>query len=436
MKENIMKNKLTATILIIAMLFCLCIGISGSAYADNSTTVTVGAEVNWAFDNSSVGNIATIAVSSGSLPDGLSLTYSGTTASLTGTPTKAGTFTASIQVTTDTAAAYITSITVTVNEAKPAITKHPTGETVDEGGSAMFIARADNCTSFVWRIVSADTTNTIIAKDAPSYFKGLTVEGADSDTLVLSNIPASMDGWAVECKFTGNDGSLLFTNGAVIHVNAAVPAPPKITVNPSDAEAVIGEAVTLSVSATADQGCTLDYQWYSGSSKDNLSPVAGANKSSFTVPQTEGTVYYCAYVNSVGRSVKSEAHSSVVAVTYSAAVETPQPTEAPAAQPSAAPVTSAPEGSGDVSGDSTGSESDSKSGSSSSTPWFIFVLIGAGVIVVCLIAAIIVAHKDKEEDDEAIFRCPSCGWEPGPNEDVPYFCPDCGEPFDEKKWEK
>ncbi len=433
-----MKKKQISIFLLSVMLICLSIGLSAGAYADNSTSLTISTATNWQFDTSTVGNVTALSVASGKLPSGMSLTYSGTASILSGTPTEAGAFDATVQITTDTSASYIVNITVKVTDGKPAITKNPTGETVDEGGSAKFISRADNCKAFVWRLVSADTTNTVPAADAADYFKGLKVEGTDTDTLVLSNIPASLNGWAVECKFTGNDGSLLYSNGAVIHVNSAKPASPKISNQPAAATAEIGSGVTLSVTASAETGCTLTYQWYScdENSKDNLKAVSGAVSASFTPPQTEGTLYYCVDVFASKDGVKSDAvRSSLVEVTYTKA-----PESTPSAAPEPAPVQTAPpaesaapasdESSGTAGGDNSGSSSGEKSGSvKKSTPWFIFVIIGVGVIVVCVGTAIIVTATGKGKYDDEVIRCPSCGWESDPDESTPYFCPNCGRPF-------
>ena len=433
-----MKKKLLSIILLSAMIFALSVGMTVAAYADNSTTLTIGAAANWQFDTSEQGSVTVLSVASGKLPAGMSLTYSGTASILSGTPTEAGTFTATVQITTDSSASYTVNISVKVTDGKPAITKHPTGETVDEGGKAMFISRADNCKGFVWRLVSADTTNTIPAAEAADHFKGLKVEGADTDTLVLDNIPASLNGWAVECKFTGNDGSLLYSNGAVIHVNSAKPSSPKISNQPSAADAEVGKSVTLSVNATAETGCALSYQWYScgETGKDAPKAVSGATSASFTPPQTEGTVYYCVDVFASRDGAKSDAvRSSLVAVTYTAA---PEPTPTPAPAPTEAPAETAAPSSDDASASADADKNAGSSGENSSsvrktTPWFVFVLIGVGIIVVCLGTAVVITATSKGDDD--VFRCPKCGWE-SEDDEIPFYCPNCGEPFHNKNSRK
>lgn len=99
---------------------------------------------------------------------------------------------------------------------KVTITKNPTSETVAEGGSASFIARADNAESIVWIIVSPDAKTTYFnANDATSAFPGLKVEGQGSEKLVLSNIPYEMNGYRIQCYFTGNGGPL-YSSGAYL----------------------------------------------------------------------------------------------------------------------------------------------------------------------------------------------------------------------------
>ena len=104
------------------------------------------------------------------------------------------------------------------------ITKSPTSETVYAGGSALFIARADNATSTNWIIVSPDAKTSYKITDAPNNFAGLIVEGAGTSNLRLSNIPVSMSGWRVQCYFTG-DGGPKYTNGAYVTVLSSTAAP-------------------------------------------------------------------------------------------------------------------------------------------------------------------------------------------------------------------
>ena len=259
------------------------------------------------------------------------------------------------------------------------ITKNPTGETVDAGGSATFVARADNAYSRVWRIVSKDTTKTVTAKEAASYFgSGLSVTGADTDTLVLSNIPSTMNEWSVECKFIGADGkTFLCTTGAIIRVRGASSSSgsasgsgsgttnkPQATYNPSAAVttaptpspaassipntgdtsttltaptissqpvgAVLseGETTTLSVSASAPAGETIHYQWYRSdvSSNANGTKISGAESATYVPDTISGSKYYYVGVwSSDGTTDSKVVYSSPVSVTYTAPLASPSP---------------------------------------------------------------------------------------------------------------
>lgn len=269
---------------------------------------------------------------------------------------------------------YSNVVSVSYNGGQLKVTKNPTGETVDVGGSATFVARADNAASHVWRIVSKDTTKTVFAKDAPSYFSGLRVSGADTDTLVLSNIPASMNEWSVECKFVGADGKTsVFTTGAIIRVRGASssntsgstttnPTPtqkpsttytpgasaspsvtnkpntgdtsntvvtPTIVTQPAGATLSEGQTTTLSVGATgAGDSTELKYQWYRNDTNSNANGTAiGGAQSATYVPDTiSGSKYYYVGVWSTdGTHTSKVIYSSPVEVTYTSPVASPSP---------------------------------------------------------------------------------------------------------------
>ena len=102
----------------------------------------------------------------------------------------------------------------------PKITKSPTGETVDAGGSALFIAASDDATRAVWHFVSPDLSQDIEYTEAAQMFSGLNIIDADTDSLVLKSIPESLNGWSVYCRFSNAIGSS-DTDRATITVNAA-----------------------------------------------------------------------------------------------------------------------------------------------------------------------------------------------------------------------
>lgn len=229
------------------------------------------------------------------------------------------------------------------------VTKSPTGEKVDKGGKATFVAHAANATGVTWRLVSSDTLDTIYAAAAPEYFDGLVVYGANSDSLTLSNIPDSLNGWQAEAMFSG-EGGPVFTYGARITVNGSSAngtttdknptgrvvagitgsgSVPLISGQPSGAELTSGKSTTLSVTAGTNDGGTLRYQWYISASDDNTAgqAIAGATSASYTPGEIQGTRYYYVGVWSEKDGAKSDTvYSSTAAVTYSgAAIATPSP---------------------------------------------------------------------------------------------------------------
>lgn len=107
-----------------------------------------------------------------------------------------------------------------ITGSKPLITKSPTGETVDVGGSAIFIAKSEGATRAIWHFVNADRTQDIEYTEAAQTFTGLNVIDGDTGTLILKNIPESLNGWRVYCHFSNAIGSS-DTDSAVITVNAA-----------------------------------------------------------------------------------------------------------------------------------------------------------------------------------------------------------------------
>lgn len=295
---------------------------------------------------------------------------------------------------------------------KPNITKNPTGETVDEGGSATFIAHAENYTEIIWRIVSNDTTNTIQASDAPAYF-GCEVYGIGTETLVITKIPAEMDGWRVEAMFRG-PGGVEYSWGALIRVNGVFVKAPTISAQPQGLSLASGETGTLSVSAATVEG-TLHFQWYSNTANSNQlgTAIDGATEASFTPAEQTGTTYYYVEVTSVlnGRS-SDPVLSNAVAVTYAAPVDpdAPAPTETPVPGTPAplVPVVDEPEGEGDTPAPVETKDTSRSAASAqerASNALNMLTIVGGVLAVAAIvggITALIVRRRgdDDDEDDE------------------------------------
>lgn len=94
---------------------------------------------------------------------------------------------------------------VEIPEGPPTVSKHPSGETVNEGGKCSFVARSDGEADITWYITDDDGF-TIRASKGKNEFPGLKVSGYDGEKLTLSNIPASMDGYYVYALFTNDSG--------------------------------------------------------------------------------------------------------------------------------------------------------------------------------------------------------------------------------------
>ena len=402
-------SKALSKILLIAVLVvCMSFAMPAmDAYALNLADMTVGYDVGSIRVYYS-DSLSSCVYSSGSLSPGLSLSYiPNDGVYLKGTPTGTGSYSATYTVTTAYGVesltlnfrvvpassniqgdAYLPVTTPTPSGTSqaagslPKITKHPTGETVEVGGTAKFIARADNATSHTWRLVSADTTCTYKASEGEYYFPGLKVSGTESEKLVLSNIPESLSGWCVECRFDNPNGAS-YSNGARITVvkneTVATPAPTpvptqapasnadaaqpdnnapaaddissgsgktaNITSQPQGAQVEKGKTVTLKTYATSPNNGEVSYQWYSASVNDvNAAlPIGGATEPEYTVTPTEDVVYYWAAVWNTKEGVRSAA-----ILTNAAAVSLiPEATPTPAPTPVPTPVD---DGSGFLSG--------------------------------------------------------------------------------------
>ena len=236
--------------------------------------------------------ISDVVVVSGELPYGVVVGCHEDIMYIIGVPAFAGTYEARVDMEIGGGAyQYLIRIIVTDPNAPVTITKHPTGETVTEGDSALFIARADNASEIIWRLVSPDTATTINCADAPAYFPGLQVLGLGTETLTLLNIPLSLDGWKVEAKF-GGVGGPVYSHGAKITVLKAKLDPPVINIHPVGADVPSGQSYTFTVKATAAKG-NLRYQWYRAESDSaNGFAVPGATGTSLTVTESVGDGYY------------------------------------------------------------------------------------------------------------------------------------------------
>ena len=219
----------------------------------------------------------------------------------------------------------------TITPAKPdpgapiKVTKSPTGESVNEGEGASFVARAENAATFSWGLYNPTTDEYLTAKQAPGHFAGLGVEilgDATDTTLVLTSIPGALNGWYAEARFYREGADTAFSNGARITVIGATPQTPTITEQPQGAQMQYGKTASLYVKAVAAGSNTLKYQWYRSDTNKNSggTAISGATSNTYTPPETSGVSYY--YVNvwaTDGAKESTHVNSSVAAVQYPAA---------------------------------------------------------------------------------------------------------------------
>ena len=80
------------------------------------------------------------------------------------------------------------------------ITKDPTGELLGEGGTAYFVARAENAETMKWEFL--DTIGiTYTCEETLQMNSGLQLNYPDDDTLQISNVPVSLSGWKCRTVF-------------------------------------------------------------------------------------------------------------------------------------------------------------------------------------------------------------------------------------------
>ena len=125
------------------------------------------------------------------------------------------------------------------------ITKNPTSESLAVGGKTWFIAHADNAASLTW-ILNSPLGQNYSLNEAMAANPGLQLQELPDDTLAVSNVPASVDGWSVQARFDGPGGSAV-TSPAMIYVN--------------DYETSYGSALSAYYRAYTGGNTSVEYAW-------------------------------------------------------------------------------------------------------------------------------------------------------------------------------
>ncbi len=110
----------------------------------------------------------------------------------------------------------------------PIILKSPTSEIVEEGGSCYFVARYDNATVAVWHFVSPDGQVDMTYINAQKVFSPVEIINGMYSTMQLKNIPYSLNGWKVYCRYSNDNGS---TNTGIAYITV-MPKPMPIVITP------------------------------------------------------------------------------------------------------------------------------------------------------------------------------------------------------------
>ncbi len=96
------------------------------------------------------------------------------------------------------------------------VTKNPTSESLTIGGRTWFIAHAENAWSLTWQLI--DPYGEVYSlESAMAVNPGLQLEALEGDTIAVSNVPITLNGWGVQARFDG-DGNFAVTEPAYIYV--------------------------------------------------------------------------------------------------------------------------------------------------------------------------------------------------------------------------
>ena len=348
-----MKKKLSL-FLALVLTVGLCLGLGVGAAAADVTTVTApaGSYVRALVDLPSGETLRDFEVLDGEVAPGATLRAEGEGLALVGTPAQEGTWVVHLSVTTDSGKSelFLEQVIVAADstpvptstpepevtdspaptaeptpeptlapapEGRPKITKDPYGETLSENGTAIFVARADDADSIEWYLADNAGGTPVEITQAAQAISGLQVYGQGTQTLTVSGIPGSLNGWQVECRFTGSTGAVAVTNRATITIRSGAMPAPVITLQPEGGDVYAGETITLATRAAIPAEGTLEYQWYSTDTNDmaTVRAIDGAKDSTYTPPTEEGTMYYCVGLRNVrGAEESTTAYSRLVEV--------------------------------------------------------------------------------------------------------------------------
>ena len=107
----------------------------------------------------------------------------------------------------------------------PVVTKDPGSETVPINGKCQFVTRYENAIYAEWHFVIPDGTEDLDYVQMQKKFPSLKILHGDSKDLTLENIPETLNGWKVYCRFSNKAGAVK-TATATVTVKAGVKPSP------------------------------------------------------------------------------------------------------------------------------------------------------------------------------------------------------------------
>ena len=247
----------------------------------------------------------------------------------------------------------------------PVITKDPTDEKVQVGGSCWFVANHRGANFARWHFVSPDGTdvaidtkdengNNVLAKQFPN----LNIHNGEYDSMKLSNIPAELNGYRFYCHFWNANGSvdsksaLLTVEGAgtVAAANPDAAAAnaangPKVTKDPTDESVKPGESAWFVAKHTgailarwhfvSPDGSDYEYTNEAISAQFPQMKIVGGDQGTMQLQNiplnANGWKVYCRYSNNSGT-----ADTKMATITVQGATQTPADSTVTAAATAAA----------------------------------------------------------------------------------------------------
>jgi Putative Ig domain/Immunoglobulin domain/Immunoglobulin I-set domain len=262
----------------------------------STTTFTVGSAGS--FTVTATGSPTPTLSYWGTLPSGVTFTPSSNgTATLAGTPGAAGGYPFTITAANGILPNATQYFTLTVNAAPqtpPAVTAHPTSQTVTAGQTATFTSAASGSPTptVQWQLNTGSTWSNIT--------------GATSTNYTTPATTTAMSGYQYRAVFTNSAGSAT-SNAATLTVDPP-PVAPSITTQPANQTVTAGQTATFSVVATGT--APLSYQW-----RKNGADIPGASTASYTTPATttadSGSTFSVVVQNSAGSVTSNNATLTV-----------------------------------------------------------------------------------------------------------------------------